>query len=192
MKSVQNLGLADTELIVSGMTYKGDALGIFSMPDEKADMLAGTPGWTLTDVEPVSEEDVDPVAALREGGRESVSAELPAPPAPTLDQTPAAPPAPEVTPPAEEGEGDADAPTAPEGDGPDETPAEGDGEGEGGDSDEGEGDEGPDLDAATTKKALFAIADEWGCELSAAQKKMTADEIRVILDAEIYPATPED
>ncbi len=62
MKNVQNLAYADSELVVSGRQYKGDATGVFAMMDDHADMLAATPGWALTDAEPVA--DYDPAETL--------------------------------------------------------------------------------------------------------------------------------
>ena len=158
MKNVVNRNMANTELNVSGKVYMGDATGVYAMEDEHADRVLQMPGWADADAAPVAPEDVDPVGDLR------TQVPAAAPPAPAAE---AAPPAPAEAAPTEP-------PPAPE-----ETPAETPEEPE-------EEDQGPDLEAATSKKALQVIADEYGVKLSAKQKKLGVPEIRAILDKEIY------
>jgi hypothetical protein len=183
MKTVKNPNFADRDLNVSGTNYTGDAEGIFEMADEHADKVLGMKGWGESAKAPTAPADFDPVKSLRE----EVDAAAPAPPAPGLAPAPTIqPPAPDApesppeSPAAPPEAADAQPPAETESGG--EAPASEDGEGE---SDDGEGD-GPDLEAATTKKALYEIAKEWDVKLTAEQKKGSVEDIRAILDAEIY------
>jgi hypothetical protein len=168
VKNVVNQNMAGCDLNVSGTTYTGDAAGIFAMEDAHADRVLQMPGWALSPTAPTSAEDVDPVANLR------TATAGPKPPAPAPAPT-APPPAEEPPPPPVESVEELQAKQA-------EQAAEEAPEAE----EEEPEEEGPDLDAATTKTALYAIAEEYGVKLTTKQKKLPVDEIRAILDTEIY------
>jgi hypothetical protein len=48
--------------------------------------------------------------------------------------------------------------------------------------------EGPDLQAITTKAEMLRVAAQYNVDLSSAQRRLSVDELRVIVDAAIYGA----
>lgn len=216
MKLLQNKGLAGTQLRVGTGLYRGDADGVFEMEDADAARVDGTPGWTEAKTKAETAEPKAPAVALQErlaalappapSATTPVEApavpSAPAPVTPALPALPVAPVEPELpaalqaAPEADpqgnttevggeadledENEGD-DAPDAPDEDG------EGGEGGEAADLDaEGSANVGPDLAAMTTVEELLATAAQWKIKLSKAQKKLSVDELRAVLDKALY------
>lgn len=167
MKNIKNENLAGSPLNVGGRVYTGDAGGVFAMENAHADQLLATAGWSAAEAAPIPAAKPDPVAALRE----TVSSDDIAPPAPGLAPAPTAPPAAEPVEekaaevPAEEEHAPTEPPPA------EEVPAE---------------TEGPDLAQMGSKTKLLAAAKEYGVKLTTAQKKLDINELRALVDREIY------
>jgi hypothetical protein len=174
-KTIQNHALADCELVIGGETVRGDAEGRFTVPDEWAAKVLGTPGWRASAIGPEKRSKPDPVAAIRE---RAAAPPQPAPPPPAPepepareDDTPAeTPTAKAASEPAAAPEPAADAEAATE-------PAPAD---EGGDEEEG-----PDLEELD-KKGLLAVAEKYGIEVTKAQSRGKVADLRAYLDDQLY------
>lgn len=173
-RTIQNHALAGCELVIGGQTVQGDAEGRFTVPDEWAAKVLGTPGWTSSDIEPKAPQKVDPVGAIRER----------AAPAP---EPPPAPPEPEPTPepePARDDDTPAETPSAKAASEPAPEPGPRGEETITPDGEEGE-EEGPDL-TGMKRAELLSVAEKYGIEVTKAQERGKVDELRAYLDEQLY------
>jgi len=179
---VQNRVYAGTAVSVRTSSYDGDADGVFDMADEHAAMVLTMQGWSkpstktakpIVSAAPAAPPEAAPAAPPEAAPAAPPEAAPAAPPEAAPDADEAAPDAIEAAPDADEAAPDADE-AAPDAD--EAAPAS------------EEAVEGPDLLAITTRAEMLRVAAEHNVALSSAQRKMSVDELRAIVDAAIYGA----